>query len=124
MLKVADFGLSEDIYARNYFRQMCLTDSEGETPVKLPVRWMAVESLHDGIFTEKTDVVGAPSLCLDYAMTNALLLPQWSFGVTMWEVFSAGRNPYPGVDPFTLIKYLGNGGRLENPANAACSQEM
>ena len=127
MLKVADFGLSEDIYARNYFRQMCLTDSEGETPVKLPVRWMAVESLHDGIFTEKTDVVGAPSLCLDYAMTNAdfaLLLPQWSFGVTMWEVFSAGRNPYPGVDPFTLIKYLDDGGRLENPANAACSQEM
>ena len=65
MLKVADFGLSEDIYARNYFRQTCLTECEGETPVKLPVRWMAVESLHDGIFTEKTDVVGAPSSCLD-----------------------------------------------------------
>ena len=58
MLKVADFGLSEDIYARNYFRQTGLQDSEGETPIKLPVRWMAVESLHDGIFTEKTDVVG------------------------------------------------------------------
>ena len=59
MLKVSDFGLSEDIYARNYFRQTGLQDSEGETPVKLPVRWMAVESLHDGIFTEKTDVVSA-----------------------------------------------------------------
>ena len=59
MLKVSDFGLSEDIYARNYFRQTVLQDSEGETPVKLPVRWMAVESLHDGIFTEKTDVVSA-----------------------------------------------------------------
>ena len=58
VLKVSDFGLSEDIYARNYFRQTGLQDSEGETPVKLPVRWMAVESLHDGIFTEKTDVVG------------------------------------------------------------------
>ena len=58
VLKVADFGLSEDIYARNYFRQTGLQDSEGETPIKLPVRWMAVESLHDGIFTEKTDVVG------------------------------------------------------------------
>ena len=57
VLKVSDFGLSEDIYARNYFRQTGLQDSEGETPVKLPVRWMAVESLHDGIFTEKTDVV-------------------------------------------------------------------
>ena len=56
MLKVADFGLSEDIYARNYFRQSTLGE-EGDAPVKLPVRWMALESLHDGIFTEKTDVV-------------------------------------------------------------------
>ena len=64
MLKVADFGLSEDIYARNYFRQTGLQDSEGETPIKLPVRWMAVESLHDGIFTEKTDVVGAPLISM------------------------------------------------------------
>ena len=57
VLKVADFGLSEDIYARNYFRQTGLQNSEGEASVKLPVRWMALESLHDGIFTEKTDVV-------------------------------------------------------------------
>ena len=61
MLKVADFGLSEDIYARNYFRQSTL-EEEGDAPVKLPVRWMAVESLHDGIFTEKTDMVC--SLCI------------------------------------------------------------
>ena len=41
---------------RNYFRQG--TDSEdGEASVKLPVRWMALESLNDGIFAEKTDVV-------------------------------------------------------------------
>ena len=55
MIKVADFGLSEDIYARHYFRQG--PEKEGGTPVKLPVRWMAIESLNDGIFTEKTDVV-------------------------------------------------------------------
>ena len=56
VIKVADFGLSEDIYSRNYFRQD--RDSEdGETSVKLPVRWMALESLNDGIFAEKTDVV-------------------------------------------------------------------
>ena len=47
MLKVADFGLSEKTYAKNYFRQTGLHgDSEGEAPVKLPVKWMAVESLH------------------------------------------------------------------------------
>ena len=56
VIKVADFGLSEDIYSRNYFRQG--TDNEdGEASVKLPVRWMALESLNDGIFSEKTDVV-------------------------------------------------------------------
>ena len=56
VIKVADFGLSEDIYSRNYFRQG--TDNEvGEASVKLPVRWMALESLNDGIFAEKTDVV-------------------------------------------------------------------
>ena len=49
---MADFGLSEDIYARNYFRQ-----GEEEKVVKLPVKWMALESLQDGIFSEKTDVV-------------------------------------------------------------------
>ena len=58
MIKVADFGLSEDIYARNYFRQGKPGEEE-KAPVKLPVRWMAIESLNDGIFTEKTDVVGA-----------------------------------------------------------------
>ena len=49
---------------------------------------------------------------------------QWSYGVTCWEVFSLGRTPYPAVDPFTLIKHLEGGGRLDKPSNAACSDEM
>ena len=53
MIKIADFGLSEDIYAKNYFRQ-----SGSDKSVKLPVKWMAPESLSDGVFSEKTDVVG------------------------------------------------------------------
>ena len=52
VIKIADFGLSEDVYARTYFRQ----SSSGEA-VKLPVKWMAPESLHDGLFSEKSDVV-------------------------------------------------------------------
>ena len=56
VIKVADFGLSEDVYERNYFRQR--SESEGgEAHVKLPVRWMALECLNDGIFSEKSDVV-------------------------------------------------------------------
>jgi len=56
VIKVADFGLSEDIYAKNYFRQVHMKEEEEE--VKLPARWMALESLMDGMFTEKSDVVG------------------------------------------------------------------
>ena len=56
VIKVADFGLTEDIYARNYFRQVS-TQEDGDVPVKLPVKWMALESLNDGVFSEKTDVV-------------------------------------------------------------------
>ena len=49
---------------------------------------------------------------------------QWSFGVTCWEVFSLGKNPYPGVDPFSLIRYLERGERLDKPLNAVCSPEV
>ena len=41
----------EDIYATGYFRQ------GDRANIKLPFKWMAIESLNDAIFTEKTDVV-------------------------------------------------------------------
>ena len=53
MIKIADFGLSEDVLEKNYFRQ---GGGSGER-VKLPVKWMAPESLSDGHFSEKSDVV-------------------------------------------------------------------
>ena len=69
VIKVADFGLSEDVYARNYFRQG-RQGEDGEAPVKLPVRWMAVESLNDGVFSEKTDVVR----CLRARYNNIIIV--------------------------------------------------
>ena len=56
-LKVADFGLTEDIYCTNYFRQGQGSDGEEISKIKLPIKWMALECLLDGIFSEKTDVV-------------------------------------------------------------------
>ena len=54
VIKVADFGLSEKFdQAKNYFRQ----DKTDNSVVKLPLRWLAPESIDDGLFSEKTDVV-------------------------------------------------------------------
>lgn len=50
VIKVSDFGLTESIYTQNYFRQ-------AKDGAKLPLKWMALESIKLGIFTEKTDVV-------------------------------------------------------------------
>ena len=51
VLKVADFGLSEAKCNKDYVRQQMTSE------VKLPIKWMAPESINDGIFSEKTDVV-------------------------------------------------------------------
>lgn len=50
-IKVADFGLSRNTYEKIYFRQ------QKTEAVKLPVKWLAMESMVEGIFSEKTDVV-------------------------------------------------------------------
>ena len=56
VIKVSDFGLAEDIYMRNYFRQ------SSQDSVKLPLKWMAPESIKLGIFSEKSDVVSTAIL--------------------------------------------------------------
>ena len=50
-IKVADFGLSVTLEAKDYFRQ------DSSDAIKLPIKWLAIESLNDCIFSEKTDVV-------------------------------------------------------------------
>ena len=119
-VRVGDFGLAEDIYTSGYFRQ------DKSDAVKLPFKWMAPESLRDGLFSEKSDVVSRPmavGISSWYRSSIVHVSIQWSFGVTCWEVFTAGRMPYPGVDAMDMLKILERGTRLEKPSNAACAPE-
>uniref|UniRef100_A0A6Q2XTX0 receptor protein-tyrosine kinase n=1 Tax=Esox lucius TaxID=8010 RepID=A0A6Q2XTX0_ESOLU len=91
---VADFGLSKKIYSGDYYRQGRIA--------KMPVKWIAVESLADRVFTVKSDV--------------------WAFGVTMWEIATRGMTPYPGIQNHEIYDYLLEGHRLKQPAD--CLDEL
>lgn len=54
-VKVADFGMARDIYDKEYY------SIQDHKRVKLPVKWMAIESLQTQKFTTKSDVVRASS---------------------------------------------------------------
>lgn len=43
--------------------------------------------------------------------------PQWSFGVTMWEIATRGQTPYPGVENSEIYDYLRQGNRLKQPVD-------
>lgn len=46
---MADFGLSKKMYSSNYYRQNAV--------VRVPIKWLAMESLSESIYTTKSDVV-------------------------------------------------------------------
>ena len=111
---MADFGLSKDISGNVYYRQ------EMSSRVKLPIKWMAIESIEDHIFTEKTDIVRETfNECV-----HVLLPTQWSFGITVWEVFNGGKTPYGGFSPTCVKTMISDGYRLEIPSNSACNNDM
>ena len=47
-MKVADFGLSRDVYAGKVYHS---TKSR-----KLPIKWMSPEAIHDQVFNAMSDV--------------------------------------------------------------------
>ena len=116
-MKVADFGLARMIYQTDYYRQ--------HQQMKVPVKWMAPESLHDMISTEKSDVVSVQnssrSQC-NYHVSYSTNYLQWSYGIVCWEVFSLGRLPYPTLANHEVVDYLERGNRLKKPA--LCSDIM
>ena len=66
LVKVGDFGLSRNIYAKDYYRS-------SDKSAKLPVKWLPPETFNDGISNEKTDVVSCPGI--------AIIIPLKSFAV-------------------------------------------
>uniref|UniRef100_A0A7N8WZV8 Insulin receptor n=1 Tax=Mastacembelus armatus TaxID=205130 RepID=A0A7N8WZV8_9TELE len=65
----------------------------------LPVRWMAPESLKDGVFTAHSDC--------------------WSFGVVLWEISTLAEQPYQGLSNEQVLKFVMDGGYLDRPDNCA-----
>uniref|UniRef100_A0A8C5N1T1 receptor protein-tyrosine kinase n=1 Tax=Leptobrachium leishanense TaxID=445787 RepID=A0A8C5N1T1_9ANUR len=88
-VKVADFGLARDVFDKEYY------SVRRHKNARLPVKWMALESLQTQKFTMKSDV--------------------WSFGVLLWELMTRGAPPYPDVDPYDITRYLCRGRRLPQP---------
>ncbi|EGW07038.1 Insulin receptor-related protein [Cricetulus griseus] len=84
-VKIGDFGMTRDVYETDYYRK----GGKG----LLPVRWMAPESLKDGIFTTQSDV--------------------WSFGVVLWEIVTLAEQPYQGLSNEQVLKFVMDGGALE-----------
>lgn len=89
IVRVADFGLSRDVYETSYY-------SSDNAKTKLPVKWMALESLISGHYSHKSDV--------------------WSFGVVLWELMTRGCQPYPSVDNWEVHLWLKEGRRMLQPA--------
>ncbi|KAH8269288.1 hypothetical protein KR018_001303 [Drosophila ironensis] len=92
--KISDFGLTRDVYEDDAYLK--------RSRDRVPVKWMAPESLADHVYTSKSDV--------------------WAFGVLCWELITLGASPYPGIAPQNLWSLLKTGYRMERPEN--CSEAV
>ncbi|KAJ8260943.1 hypothetical protein COCON_G00166660 [Conger conger] len=93
-VKIADFGLSRNIYSADYYKA-----NENDA---IPIRWMPPESIFYNRYTSESDV--------------------WAYGVVLWEIFSDGMQPYFGMAHEEVIYYVRDGNVLASPEN--CPLEL
>ncbi|KAB1266600.1 Non-receptor tyrosine-protein kinase TNK1 [Camelus dromedarius] len=95
-IKVADFGLVRP-----------LSGARGRYvmggPRRIPFAWCAPESLRQGAFSSASDV--------------------WMFGVTLWEMFSGGEEPWARVPPYLILQRLEKD-RARLPRPPLCSRAL
>ncbi|KAK7896386.1 hypothetical protein WMY93_021711 [Mugilogobius chulae] len=94
VVKIADFGLSRNIYSADYYKA-----NENDA---IPIRWMPPESIFYNRYTTESDV--------------------WAYGVVLWEIFSHGMQPYYGMGHEEVIYYVRDGHVLSCPEN--CPVEL
>ncbi|XGW26729.1 hypothetical protein V3C99_007373 [Haemonchus contortus] len=97
-VKISDFGLSRSLgVGEDYYR------SEFSTSLKLPIAWCAPECINFLKFTSASDV--------------------WSFGVTLWEMFSYGEMPWNGKTGAEILNLIDQQRKhLDRPT--ACPEDM
>ena len=49
-------------------------------------------------------------------LVMVILINRWSFGILLWETFTLGGTPYPGLPTDQLLDYLSDGKRMDMPA--------
>ncbi|XP_075777832.1 epidermal growth factor receptor isoform X1 [Pelodiscus sinensis] len=86
-VKITDFGLAKLLGAEEKEYH-----AEGG---KVPIKWMALESILHRIYTHQSDV--------------------WSYGVTVWELMTFGSKPYDGIPASEISCVLEKGERLPQP---------
>lgn len=97
VMKIADFGLARDIQDTDYYRK--------NTNGRLPIKWMAPESLQDKFYDSQSDV--------------------WSYGILLWEIMTFGAQPYPTImSAEELYNYLMSGQRMEKPSKCSLNIYM
>ncbi|KAF7260599.1 hypothetical protein EG68_02041 [Paragonimus skrjabini miyazakii] len=106
VLKISDFGLtrSVDEYYRKLTNEACFGHSDGV--------WFMID--HQSLC-----VTALHRVC-------SRRLPNWSFGVLFWEIFTLGCAPFKGIDPSSVPALIRAGRRNPKPqfANDAIYELM